>query len=180
MPKTTFADHPVHPMLIELPLGLLPFSLMMDLLHLVTRKKSFADAAYYSLIGGYLGACASGLAGGADYFTIPPNQPAKKVANMHATLNIAGMGLYSLNLLMRRCRERRSSLLTTVMSMVGVTGLLISGWFGGHMVYEYGVRVKGITPTDRTGELNLPGSQRVKEWMYELEDRYAPQEGALV
>lgn len=176
MPKMTFADHPLHPQLIVMPTGLLPFSLAMDVLHLLTRRKCFADAAWYSLVGGYAGAAAAAVAGGGDYFAIPADRPVKRVANIHAVLNLLGMGLYSVNLVLRRGRERRSSLLTTLLSAIGVAGISISAWYGGHMVYEHGLRVRGISPADGSREVTLPGSHRVSDWMHQIEQRYAPAE----
>ena len=64
MPLTTFAGHPLHPQLITMPAGLLPFSLVLDLLHLKTGRRSYADAAYYTMIGGLAGGVAAGAAGG--------------------------------------------------------------------------------------------------------------------
>jgi uncharacterized membrane protein len=42
MPKTTFAGHPLHPQLVGLPIGLLPFSFVMDTAYAVTREKTYA------------------------------------------------------------------------------------------------------------------------------------------
>jgi uncharacterized membrane protein len=67
IPRTTFAGHPLHPQMIVAPADLLPFSLILDLLYLQTRNRSYADAAYYALIGGLLGGVAAGTAGAADY-----------------------------------------------------------------------------------------------------------------
>jgi uncharacterized membrane protein len=66
MPQSTLVGHPLHPQLIYSPLGLLPFSLVMDGLYAVTGKPSYADAAYYTLVGGTVGGLAAGAAGALD------------------------------------------------------------------------------------------------------------------
>ena len=63
MPKTTFVGHALHPQLINMPMALLPFSFALDLMHLATGKRSYAEAAYYSMVGGYLGGVAAASAG---------------------------------------------------------------------------------------------------------------------
>lgn len=177
MPKTTFAGHPLHPQLVELPLGMLPFSLVMDLMHYATGKESYADAAYYSMVGGYLTSLAAGAAGAGDYFTIPPKSQSKKVANLHATVNLGIVGLYSLNLLLRRGRKPPTGLLPTFLSLLGTAGLVVSGWFGGELVYELGMRVKPVMEGDTSSELKLPGDRKVEEAFKQVEERLAPADG---
>ena len=63
MPKTTFAGHALHPQLIVLPAGLLPFSAVLDAMSLATGKREYSDAAYYTLAGGFVGGLAAGAAG---------------------------------------------------------------------------------------------------------------------
>lgn len=53
MPQVTLMGHPLHPQLIVLPAGLLPFSLLLDAMHAATRDQSYADAAYYTMMGGF-------------------------------------------------------------------------------------------------------------------------------
>lgn len=55
MPQATFAGHPLHPQLIVMPAGLPPFSFLLDLLHAGTGDHSYADAAYYTMMGGFVG-----------------------------------------------------------------------------------------------------------------------------
>ena len=52
MPRTTFAGHALHPQLVLLPGGLLPFSAVLDAMSLATGKREYSDAAYYTLAGG--------------------------------------------------------------------------------------------------------------------------------
>ncbi len=61
MPQVTLMGHPLHPQLIVMPAALLPFSLILDVLHAGTRDQSYADAAYYTMMGGFLGGIGAGL-----------------------------------------------------------------------------------------------------------------------
>lgn len=87
MPQVTLMGHPLHPQLIVLPAGLLPFSFVLDAMHAATRDQSYADAAYYTMIGGFLGGVAAGAAGAMDYGTIPSDSKAKQVGRLHGIMN---------------------------------------------------------------------------------------------
>lgn len=174
MPKATFAGHPLHPMLIVAPAALLPFSLVMDAMHRITGKESYADAAYYGLVGALLGGVAAGTAGAMDYLAIQPQTDLKRTANIHAFLNGSALALTTANLVGRRSRAgHRGSLLLSALASIGV---MVSGWFGGHMVYEHGMRVKGVSPIEETPALKLPGDARIEHAMLEAE-RMAPAAG---
>lgn len=174
MPNTTIAGHPAHPMLVTAPLGMLSFSFAMDVLHAVTGKHSYADAAYYSLVGGYVGGLVAGAAGAADYLTIPPDSKSKKVANVHGALNLGIMGLYSLNLALRSRRRSGTGVLPFLMSAAGTAGLIASSWYGGELVYELGMRVKPLMEGDESPELKIPGDEKVAEGFRQFQEEYAP------
>ena len=53
--KARFLGHPIHPMLIVFPLGLLGASVLFDLLHLATGATEFALVAYWTLAAGLVG-----------------------------------------------------------------------------------------------------------------------------
>jgi uncharacterized membrane protein len=158
MPKTTAAGHPLHPQLIVLPAGLLPFSFVMDVMHLVTGKQAFADAAYYTMAGGSVGAVAAAAAGAADYLTIPADTPAKRTGTTHALLNAGLIAMYGLNLLLRGGRKSPGAA-PVLMSALGTVGLLVSAWYGGQLVYEHGLRVKGVDPIGDAPEARPPADK---------------------
>jgi len=171
MPNTTFAGHPLHPQLVALPLGLFPFSLAMDVMHYATGDDSYADAAYYSMAGGCIGAMAAGAAGAADYASIPNETHSKKTANVHAALNLGLMGLYGLNLFLRRGKTPPTSPLAMLLSGVGCAGLIAAAWYGGELVYELGMRVKPMMEGDDTPELKIPGDRKIEEAFRSVEER---------
>ena len=50
MPKLTYAENPVHPVLNDYPAALVPTSVAFDMLHLVTRRRSFKVASFFTLV----------------------------------------------------------------------------------------------------------------------------------
>lgn len=180
MPKITFAGHALHPQLIVLPAGLLPFSFAMDAMNIATGKKSYADAAYYTMVGGLLGGLAAGSAGAVDYLAISPASPTKRTANLHAILNITALGLTGLNLLLRRRRNNSSGrvgALPAALSLATTAGVLVSSWYGGKMSYEQGMRVEGVSEVAHVPEIKLPGDEKIKDAFDKVEEAIAPEGG---
>jgi uncharacterized membrane protein len=175
--KSTFAGHPLHPQLVVIPSALLPFSFVLDVMHSATGDESYADAAYYSMVGGYLGGAAAAAAGAADYFAIPSETQTKRLANVHAAMNVGLLGLYSVNLLMRRGSKPRTNGTTKLMSALGTVGLLASAWYGAHLVYEYGVRVKGASPIAHVPDAKVPGDEKIAAALERAASVTAPDEG---
>lgn len=161
MPKATLAGHPVHPQLVTLPGALLPFSLAMDVMHLGTGKASYADAAYYTMMGGFVGGLAAAAAGAADYLEIPNHSHSKRVANTHALLNVAMLSSYGLNLWLRRGRRGKTGAVPVLLSVAGSLGVVAASWYGGHLVYEHGLRVKGVSPLENAPVAKPPGDEKV-------------------
>lgn len=178
MPKSTFAGHPLHPMLIVAPAALIPFGFILDAMHRASGKASYSDAAYYSLVGGVAGGLAAGTAGAMDYLAIKPYTDVKRTANVHALLNIGALALTTANVLARRKNyHHRGGSLT--MSAIAAAGVLISGWFGGRLVYEQGMRVEGVDPVADADQLKLPGDDMLQRAMLK-EEQIAPAAGPLV
>lgn len=176
MPKSTLGGHPLHPQLITAPAALLPFSLIMDVMHLRTGDETYAHVAHHTMQGGVIGGLAAAAAGAMDYLEIPQRTHTKRLANVHAGLNVGAMALFGANLWMRRKRRVPSGVVPTLLSAVGAGALLASAWYGGHMVYEHGVRVKGVDPIGGAEEANPPLDDRV-ERLFDDAAEHAPERG---
>ena len=175
MPKTTFAGHALHPQLVVLPAGLLPFSAALDAMNLMTGEKSYADAAYYTMVGGLVGGLAAGAAGAVDYLAIPPESETKRTGNLHALLNVGALGLVGLNLLLRRGKNKRTvGAIPALLSLAAAGGVIASSWYGGKMSYEQGMRVRGVSEVENAPELKLPGDEHIEQAFERLEQAIAP------
>jgi uncharacterized membrane protein len=150
----------------------MPLSLVLDIIHARTKKATYADAAYYSMVGGYVGGLAAALAGLGDYLTISPRSKTKRYADVHLTLNLGMMSLYTINLLLRRSKRPPSGPVPLALNLIGNLGLIVSAWYGGHMVYAQGMRVKD----KETGEpeIKLPIDDKIEKAFHKLEHQLAP------
>jgi uncharacterized membrane protein len=168
MPKSTLAGHPLHPMLIVAPAALIPFGFVLDALYRSTGKESYSNAAYYSLMGGFVGGLAAGAAGAMDYLTIDSETEVKRTANVHAILNSSALALTAMNLMSRRNkRDHKGGSLA--LSAISALGVVVSGWFGGRLVYEQGMRVAGVSPVETASELKLPMDESMQRAMLKTE-----------
>ena len=145
------AGHPIHPMLVPIPIGLWVFSLVCDLVHAGgSANPAWTTVALYTMGGGIVGALLAAIFGFVDLLSLPPGP--RGTAIRHMSLNLLIVVLYLVNLWARLGRADEPGGLVWL-SLVAILLLLVSGWLGGKMVYEAGVGVDGVaTPvgTKRT------------------------------
>lgn len=134
----SIAGHPIHPMLVALPIGLWVFSLVCDLVFAFgAASENWRLVALYTLAGGIVGALLAAGPGLIDLLSLP--WPVKRTALIHMTINLTVVALYAVNLWLRLEGAQHSTGLW--LSIVAIGLLVISGWLGGKMVYEEGVGV---------------------------------------
>ena len=156
--------HPLHPALVHLPTSLWPAALAFDVLDRAGYGGGdFAHAAFYCIALGLAAAVAAVPAGLADFSEIKPEKPARKLGYYHMALNGVATVLWVANLIVRWPEENREAVPTSgiVLSAVGTAILMVSGYLGGRMVYEYGIGVareskKKWRSIAHAGGANLP------------------------
>jgi uncharacterized membrane protein len=137
-----FFDHPIHPLLVHLPVGLWVGSLVGDILYFSTHSPVYAHAALYTLAGGLIGGLLAAVFGLVEFFYLPRESRARTVAITHLVLNVIIIGLYVVNYLIRRYNTQAVDSVPVagfVLSLVAVALLSYSGYLGGKLVYTYGV-----------------------------------------
>jgi len=138
-------------MTVHFPIALLLCNGLLTWLYLRKQDKTLEVSAYYSLIIGWCGTVAATVSGSLAAFTqvVGPDAPHRDALmwiNAHAILGIATIYIYGQALLQRRRNPevlnsdpaRKSYLWKLV---IGAIVLTVSGWLGGHMVYNLGVGV---------------------------------------
>jgi uncharacterized membrane protein len=138
--------HPIHPMLVGIPIGLWVFSLACDLAYLWgTGNANWATVAFYTMMGGIIGALIAAVPGLIDMLSLP--ESLKRTALIHMGINLSVVVLYFINAWIRL--GGTSEVLPVWLSAFCVVLLGVSGWLGGRMVYAHGVAVND-TPTPAT------------------------------
>lgn len=133
--------HPIHPMLVPFPIALWIFSLVCDLVYALGWGGTvWDDMAFYSMIGGVLGALLAAIPGYVDYRSVS-DPPVKKIGRWHMGINLFIVAMFAINLWLRT-GSRPGAVLPIILSLVGITLLGVSGWLGGELVYVHGVAVE--------------------------------------
>jgi uncharacterized membrane protein len=143
----SIAGHPIHPMLVPIPIGLWIFSLVCDLIHAGgSTNPAWSTVALYTIGGGIAGALLAALPGLIDLLSLPPAP--RRTAIVHMTINLVVVALYAVNLWLRLpAPENPGGLIWLSILAIGL--LVVSGWLGGKMVYELGVAVDAPPDTTR-------------------------------
>jgi uncharacterized membrane protein len=135
----SIAGHPIHPMLVPIPIGLWIFSLVCDLFHAGgSANAAWPTVALYTMGGGIIGALLAALPGLVDLLSLPAGP--RKTALAHMAINLVVVALYAVNFWLRvNSPEKAGSLMWLSLLAIGL--LVISGWLGGKMVYVHGIAV---------------------------------------
>ncbi|HWQ90784.1 MAG TPA: DUF2231 domain-containing protein, partial [Clostridia bacterium] len=81
--------HPLHPMLVHLPIGLFLLSLLLDLAsRIFPETPGLVRGAFYSMFAGVIGALLAAIPGLVDYTEIRRDRPGKQLATTHMILNL--------------------------------------------------------------------------------------------
>ncbi len=131
-------NHPIHPMLVSLPIGLWIFALITDIVYRVNGREIWASVTYFAIAGGIIGALLAAVPGFIDILALKPS-PVRKIAIWHMSINLCAVILFAADLLLRT--NVSASIAPFVLTIVGVLFILVSGWLGGQMVYVHGLAV---------------------------------------
>lgn len=136
----SISGHPIHAMLITIPVGLFIFSLVCDLCSMRSAEPAtWALVAFYTMVGGFVGALLAAIPGLIDLLSL--QDPAiKKTAITHMSINLVVVALYAINIWLRY-KGGTNVGTPLVLSVIAVAMLAVSGWLGGKMVHEAGVGV---------------------------------------
>jgi len=144
--------HPLHPMLVGLPIGLWVFALVCDVIHVLSGNVVYHTVATYSNAGGIVGAVLAAAPGLIDYFSIDEAEM-KRIANLHLAVNLGAVVIFAINLWLR-FRLPVDNRVPLLLSLVGVLAIGFGGWLGGEMVYVKGMAVEAVDKLAKKVEKN--------------------------
>ncbi len=147
----SIARHPIHPMLITIPIGLWIFSFACDLVVLFSDVGAvellWFALAYYAMAAGVLGAIIAAIPGLFDFFSLR-NRRLRRIGLTHIALNLSVVALYVVNLWLRS-QDPPAFLPAMGLSVVCIAVIAVAGWLGGEMVHVHGVGVASVpAPVD--------------------------------
>jgi uncharacterized membrane protein len=161
--RVKLAGHPVHPMLIVFPLGLLYTAVVFDIIYLVTGVVRWTEVAYYLIGAGVIGGLAAAIPGWVDWWAIPVRTRARRVGLIHGIGNVIVVGLFALSWLLRRPDPSLPPTGAIVAGVLGVVLVSATAWLGGELVERLGVGVDDGANLDAPNSLSeLPATTRTR------------------
>ena len=151
------ARHPIHPMLVPLPIGMWILSLACDIIAAFSANPAtWKIVALYAMVGGIIGALAAAVFGLIDLLSLPDEVRSTAIAHMSINLTIVVLFVINAWVRIASADAGAGSAWLVWLSVIAIALLVVSGWLGGKMVYRYGVAVDteticGNPPPPRRG-----------------------------
>ena len=137
------AGHPLHPMIVPVPIGLLTAAAASDVAYAITGDGFWARASRWLLGGGLLAGITAATLGIVDFTTIRRARSATGIG--HAAGNATILGLTGVSLLLRRGSPKSVPRAAMALSALAAAMLMVTGWLGGELSYRDGI---GVIPDD--------------------------------
>ncbi|MFC8430957.1 Rieske 2Fe-2S domain-containing protein [Streptomyces sp. NPDC057253] len=139
--------HPVHPLLVQVPIGSWLSAAVLDL-----RRDRPREAGL--LVGvGLAAATPAALTGAVDWAELNP--PQQRVGLVHALSNTAALALYTASLACRATGRTRTG---RTLGFLGLTAVGAGGMLGGHLAYR---QAAGANHAEAVPHLVTPGWHRI-------------------
>ena len=144
--------HPIHPMLIVFPLGLLGMAVIFDIVNLVTGNGYWSEISDWMMAAGVVTGLVAAPFGLVDWLAIPSGTRAKRIGAIHGVGNVVVVLLFALSWYTRMADPRTPSMVAFLLSFVGLGLALVTGWLGGELVDRLAIGV------DEGAHMNAPSS----------------------
>ena len=147
--KAKLLGHPIHPMLIVFPLGLLTASVIFDIIDRFRDSGSWSETTSTTMAAGLIGGLLAAPFGLRDWLALPGGTRAKQIGLWHAAANVTALVLFFISWLLRRDDPTTAAL---IFGLAGLAVATVGAWFGGELIDRLGVGA------DRGADLNAPSS----------------------
>ena len=118
--KAKLLGHPIHPMLIPFPLGLLGMAVIFDLLAVFAGQESLGQASRPMIAAGIITGLVAAVPGAIDWAAIPSGTRAKGIATTHGLGNVLIVVLFAIAWWLRRETPGAPSGLPLVLQAISV------------------------------------------------------------
>jgi nitrite reductase/ring-hydroxylating ferredoxin subunit/uncharacterized membrane protein len=131
------SSHPIHPMLVALPLGLWIGSWVFDVIGSASSNALLSAASFYCAVAGICGAVLAAIPGAIDWLTVvPPNSSGKKRGAIHGSLNVLILIAFLVIAFRRGSAANPADGIELTISTMAIIALGFSGWLGGTLAYR--------------------------------------------
>ena len=138
----TWLGHPLHPVLVQVPLGAFASAAVLDLV----GGDDAEEGADLLALTGLLSALPAALAGANDWAAANPQE--QRSGLVHALANTVGLGCWVASLLARRSGARGRG---QALGLAGLAAMAVGGTIGGHLSYRRALGADSNADIEDTG-----------------------------
>jgi uncharacterized membrane protein len=159
--KARIGSHPIHPMLVALPIGLFTATAAALLAYMGTSDLFYYRAAMVANVAGVVAALAAAVPGAIDLLSLPKSSQARSTGFKHAGFALGAVGLFAVSALVlwRGWHDRTmvygayelDATIPLAICIAGMLTLTVVGTLGWTLVQTHHVGVKPtfIRPSER-------------------------------
>lgn len=162
--RTTLFGHPLHPMLVPIPLGALPTALVFDFLYVFTGTPAWFLAAFVATLIGIVGILIAALPGVVDlYSVIPRDGRAWRRGRQHmalgSTLALVFILIAAGRWFLLPAPGASMAWIVLVANVVGNIGLVVQGYLGAELLERHHI---GVYPQEAEVDRQDPRGTRAR------------------
>lgn len=143
--RLQIAGHPIHAMVVGLPIGLYNAALICDVVYLLVADGFWFKMAFWLIVFGFITHAGAAITGLPDYLTVVRSKsPATRIAQSHLIFGLTLFVVQGLNLALRNggtIPADGSITLPFVINLIAVSLLGLQGWYGGELVYRHRIGI---------------------------------------
>ncbi len=137
--------HPVHTLFTHFPIALWSVSILWDILGIWRGNPLWWHFSFWSIALGLVFALFAAGTGLVDSVTVKGKGPEEKTLTLHMYVILSAFALYLASFLVRMKTQVPSGgnlILAVSLSVFGFIVLVIGSWYGGELVYQFGIGTK--------------------------------------
>ncbi len=135
----SWLEHPLHPVLTDVPIGAWTVAILLDLIALIFNVPNLGLANDIIIGFGVLAALATIATGLMDWMDVDP--PELAVGVFHALVNTLGTLLFAISFFWRWSANWSITLDKFILSLIGYGLIMVGGYLGGTLVYRMGTMI---------------------------------------
>jgi uncharacterized membrane protein len=152
--RAKLLGHPIHQMLIVLPLGSLAIAVVFDIIHLVSGEPTFAVVSFWMIAAGLVTGIIAAPFGTIDWLAIPRHTRAKRIGAMHGAGNVLVLVLFAVSWWLRTGTPEAPGAAAVILAICGAGLAMVTGWLGGELVDRHAVGVHDGAHLDAPSSLD--------------------------
>ncbi len=137
----------LHPLLVHLPIALLTCSFLLDVMGILLKNQDLQKSGWWTLVCGMVGLIAAIVTGLQAKGSVYIDASAAEHFQTHEQIGFFLAATYSMLCLWRIANRtnlpRKAEWAFVAIALLGVVGVWIGAWYGGELVYHFGIGVQG-------------------------------------